>query len=231
MTVADLKAVIQGETSVSATLQALFHNGQQLVDDAKTLEQCQIQEQDMLEMLARSSQPESHETPRPGQGPGDSRTSRTSDPPSGSRQVDPEMIRQQALQDPRVLAQIRSSQPELADAVSSSTRFLEVFQELQRRQAGFDAQEQEQLALLNADPFDVDAQRKIEEMIRQERVMENLQEAMDHTPEGKFLSCRMALELCFAAIITQHCNQPGARANITCLQRSVGFICSTFRWW
>ena len=184
MTVADLKAAIQGETNVSPALQALYHNGQLLVDDAKTLEQCQIREQDMLEMLARSSQRVNNEAARPGQASGLSRPPRNSTTQRRSSQVDPEVIRQQALLDPRVLAQIRSSQPELADAVSDPTRFLEVFQEVQSRQAELEAQKQEQLALLNADPFDVDAQRKIEEMIRQERVMENLQEAMDHTPEG-----------------------------------------------
>ena len=188
MTVADLKAVIQGETSVSPSLQALFHNGQQLLDDAKTLEQCQIREQDMLEMLARNPQGVNTEAPRQGQGRVDSRPSRSSTSQSGSSQVDPEIIRQQALNDPRVLAQIRSSQPALADAVSDSTRFREAFHEVQRTQVEVEARRQEELALLNADPFDADAQRKIEEMIRQERVMENLQEAMDHTPEG--MSCR-----------------------------------------
>lgn len=192
MTVADLKAVIHGETNVPPSLQRLFHNGQQLLDDAKTIEQCQIQEQDMLEMLARSPQGLNHEGLRQGQGRVDPRSSRSSTAQSGSPQMDPETIREQALKDPRVLAQIRSSQPELADAVSDSARFREVLQESQRRQMEAEARKMEELARLNADPFDVDAQRKIEEMIRQERVMENLQEAMDHTPEG------MSFRLCIA---------------------------------
>lgn len=184
MTVADLKAVIQGETNVPPPLQRLFHNGQQLLDDVKTLEQCQIQEQDMLEMLARNPQALNQEVLRQGQGRADSRSSRSSTAQSGSPQMDPEILRDQALKDPRVLAQIRSSHPELADAVSDPTRFREVLQEAHRRQVEAEAKRMEELARLNADPFDVDAQRKIEEMIRQERVMENLQEAMDHTPEG-----------------------------------------------
>jgi DNA damage-inducible protein 1 len=184
MTVADLKAAIQEETDAPPSLQTLFHNGQQLLDDTKTLGQCQIQEQDMLEMLVRSSQRVSNEVPRQGQGTGDSRRNQTSTSQSGLPQADPEIIRQQALRDPRVLAQIRSSQPELADAVSNPLRFREVFQNVHRRQAEADADKQQELAMLNADPFDINAQRKIEEIIRQERVMENLQDAMDHTPEG-----------------------------------------------
>lgn len=188
MTVADLKAVIHGETNVPPPLQRLFHNGQQLVDEAKTLEQCQIQEQDMLEMLARNPQALNQDVLRQGQGRADPRSSRSSTAQSGSPQMDPEILRQQALRDPRVLAQIRSSHPELADAVSDSNRFREVLQEAHRSQVEAEAKRMEELARLNADPFDVDAQRKIEEMIRQERVMENLQEAMDHTPEG--MCCR-----------------------------------------
>lgn len=181
---ADLKAAIQAETDVLPSLQTLFHNGQQLLDDTKTLEQCHIQEQDMLELLVRTSQRVSNEVQRQGQGIGDSRRDQISTSQSSSPQADPETIRQQALRDPRVVARIRSAQPELADAISDPIRFREVFQNVHRRQAEAEAEKQQELAMLNADPFDINAQRRIEEIIRQERVMENLQSAMDHTPEG-----------------------------------------------
>ncbi|KAK4998130.1 DNA damage-inducible protein 1 [Cryomyces antarcticus] len=44
-----------------------------------------------------------------------------------------------------------------------------------------------QIRLLNEDPFNVDAQRKIEEMIRKDQVMENAAHAMEHTPEVSML--------------------------------------------
>lgn len=44
--------------------------------------------------------------------------------------------------------------------------------------------QQREIERLNADPYDVEAQRKIEEAIRQQAVMENLEHAIEYSPEA-----------------------------------------------
>jgi DNA damage-inducible protein 1 len=45
-------------------------------------------------------------------------------------------------------------------------------------------QRQAEIERLNNDPFDVEAQQKIEELIRQEAVLENMQYALEWSPES-----------------------------------------------
>lgn len=45
-------------------------------------------------------------------------------------------------------------------------------------------QQERERELLEADPYDPDAQRKIEEAIRQERVLQNFEQAMEDMPEA-----------------------------------------------
>jgi DNA damage-inducible protein 1 len=69
-------------------------------------------------------------------------------------------------------------------ASSDPRRFAELFRELSSRKAEQERQRQLEIARLNADPFDVEAQRKIEEAIRQEAVSENLEHAIEYAPES-----------------------------------------------
>ncbi len=95
------------------------------------------------------------------------------------------MMRLRMLGDPRMLAEIRNSNPELASVVQDSRRFGEVWDQVQRQQEETELQKQREIAALNEDPFNLEAQSKIEEIIRQEAVMENLQNALEHNPEGQ----------------------------------------------
>ncbi|KAI4234164.1 MAG: hypothetical protein LQ349_003962 [Xanthoria aureola] len=183
MTIGDLKAVIAGDTSIQSAAQILYHNGQELQDNSLSLEQVNIKQDDMLGLLVRNQRSQ----PRPANRPA-SRTAPSNPRGDGGRGTGPvadaEMIRLQALGNPGILNQIRAQNQELADAVHDEARWSQIYDRMLRQQQDIEAEKQRELALLNADPFNVEAQAKIEEMIRQERVIENLQHAMDHTPEA-----------------------------------------------
>ncbi|KAJ3189532.1 DNA damage-inducible protein 1 [Irineochytrium annulatum] len=96
-----------------------------------------------------------------------------------------EHMRQTILADPNLLRRIQSQSPELARSTSDALEFRRVYMQLerQRREAEERARE-DQMRLANADPFDVEAQRRIEEEIRRENINQNWELAMEHNPES-----------------------------------------------
>ncbi|MCJ1393119.1 DNA damage-inducible protein 1 [Xylographa bjoerkii] len=171
MALVDLKAVIAIDTNVPANLQVLFHNTLPLPDPSKTLSALGITEGDIIIMQARRVQ-----------APGAGRQRQRAEP---SRvRDDAEILRLQALGNPIVMGQLRQHRPELADAVQSPEQFREAWDILKRQQESAEEEKELMIAKLNADPFDVEAQAKIEEMIRENAVMQNLQSAMENTPEA-----------------------------------------------
>ncbi|KAG8993034.1 DNA damage-inducible protein 1 [Tulasnella sp. JGI-2019a] len=93
-------------------------------------------------------------------------------------ELDPEMMRLQFLGNPQLMQELRNTNPELADAVTNNDpqRFNQLLAE-----AGL---ERRQIAEIERDPYNLEAQKKIEEAIRMQSVMENLQNAMEHSPES-----------------------------------------------
>lgn len=179
-TVGTLKESVQAETQISKTSQHLYHNGQLLNDDSKTMEQLSIGDGEMLALHVRDmrggsgvpatqqAQPARQQAPAPARG----------------RLPDPETIRLQLLGNPNMRQAFIDQRPELADTIEDPQRFAQALQNMEHQEREEQNRRRQHIEDLNADPFDIDAQMRIAEMIREERVQENLQNAIEHTPEG-----------------------------------------------
>ena len=172
LTIQDLKGFIEAETSLPAASQAIYLNGQAVANEAQTLEGAGIKDGEMLAVVIRQARPAA--------------TSQQANRNRNTGGPDPEALRQSLLGDPGRVATLRLQDPELAAAVMDPNSWIEVFTQRQRQQEEAERERRNQIELLNQDPFNVDAQRKIEELIRQDRVVENLEKAYIENPEGKF---------------------------------------------
>lgn len=95
----------------------------------------------------------------------------------------PSLLREMLLANPHELSLLKERNPPLAEALLSGDldRFTRVLLEQQQERA---RREQERIRLISADPFDLEAQAKIEEDIRQQNIEENMTIAMEEAPES-----------------------------------------------
>nr|XP_058922365.1 regulatory solute carrier protein family 1 member 1 isoform X1 [Kogia breviceps] len=95
----------------------------------------------------------------------------------------PALLRDMLLANPHELSLLKERNPPLADALLSGDleKFSRVLVEQQQDRA---RREQERIRLFSADPFDLEAQAKIEEDIRQQNIEENMTIAMEEAPES-----------------------------------------------
>lgn len=188
LTVKDLKGFVEAETNFPAASQNFFLNGRPLSQEVQTLEEAGVKDGEMLAVLIRrrgngaQGQAGGPVSARPGAGAADNR--RRGAP-------DPESVRLHILSDPASQEQLRQRRPELLAVVQDPARWREEYNRMQRQEDDAERERQSQIALLNQDPFNIEAQKKIEEIIRQDRVIENLQHAYEHNPEGECIACYM----------------------------------------
>ncbi|XP_061322581.1 protein DDI1 homolog 2 isoform X1 [Pezoporus flaviventris] len=106
------------------------------------------------------------------------------DAPSFPQGLDnPALLREMLLANPHELSLLKERNPPLAEALLSGDleKFTRVLLEQQQDRA---RREQERIRLYSADPFDLEAQAKIEEDIRQQNIEENMTIAMEEAPES-----------------------------------------------
>jgi DNA damage-inducible protein 1 len=177
LTVGDLKAMVEAEASFPANTQSFFFNGQALRSDAQTLEQAGIKDGEMLAMMVNR---------RSGQQQIQQRRTRNgvSSEPENLTPQRIEEIRTQILNDPQMMSGFIQREPNLAAAINDPMRFRELWMTMLDQRDREQRERESQMALLNDDPFNPDAQKRIEEMIRREKIEANLQYAYENNPEG-----------------------------------------------
>lgn len=171
MSIADLMALLEVESTIPTHQQVLTHNDQPLHDTSRSIGDYGIRNNDMVLLLDRGSASSSRQA------------GEQQNQPSSMR--DTEMVRLQVLGDPRLMYELKQTQPDLADAVHESERFATELQKFEARRAEAEREKQIEMRRLHEDPFDEESQRKIEEIIQQQAVLENLQSALEHNPECK----------------------------------------------
>lgn len=105
--------------------------------------------------------------------------------PSSSRQPtnedNPEYIRTMFLNDPHQLSLLKERNPELADAINNPAKFAEI---LGKQRQEMSQRNMQRIRTMNADIFDAEAQREIAEEIRMSNINQNMEAAMEYSPES-----------------------------------------------
>ncbi|KAM0063698.1 putative Ubiquitin-like domain, UBA-like superfamily, Ubiquitin-associated domain-containing protein [Helianthus debilis subsp. tardiflorus] len=169
--VENLKALLEIESQVPLQQQQLLYNGKEM-RNAETLSGLGVADGDLVMMVsnAASSRDSSNEV---------------SLNPDGSA-VNPAAFQQQVRNNSNLMAQLFQSDPELAQIILGNdlNKLQDVLRVRHRQRTEYSRQQEEEMALLYADPFDVEAQKKIEAAIRQRGIDENWAAALEHNPEA-----------------------------------------------
>ena len=179
LSIQDLKALIQVDIGVEPSSQHLFVNNRSIRDDQQTIEAAGINDGDMVAVVCRDTQQQQQQQQRETREAGQRRNI-----PVDAQSI--EQNRQRMLRDPAILTQVQAQQPRLHESINDPDRFRQTWLEMVQHDQQRERARQDELAMLNNDPMDIDSQRKIEEMIRQDQVMQNLEFAYLHSPEGAF---------------------------------------------
>lgn len=178
MSLESLKGFVQEEINVAPSAQFFVLNGQPVLNTAQTLTALGVSEGDVLSLVIRSAPPQTQQGGQNRQAGAQRRQGQAGGMP------DAETLRLQFLNDASLLASLRQRDQDLANAVNDPRQFRELFDERLQSNNRAQREKEELMAQLDANPFDEDAQKKIEEIIRQERVMENMQKALEDNPES-----------------------------------------------
>ncbi|KAK9762612.1 DNA damage-inducible protein 1, partial [Basidiobolus ranarum] len=168
MELENLLALIEAETGTAPDSQQLYHNGKILSDKQKSLKELGVNNDDIILVRIDSS-----------------KVAVGSSQAGSAQENEYEQRRQHIINDTRLLQQLAQSHPQLAQAaLSDPSGFANIMRNLETQRKQAEQSRISEMAALEANPFDIDAQRKIEEAIRMENVMSNMEAALEFNPES-----------------------------------------------
>jgi len=167
--VENLKALLEVETRVPLRQQQLHFNGKEMQNSDK-LSSIGVHDGDLVMMLP-SNERASQDVLKLN--------------PDGTA-ANPQAFQQHVRGDSQLMAQLLQSDPQLAQAIlgDNINELQNILRSRHLQKMDLKRKQEEELALLYADPFDVEAQKKIEAAIRQKGIDENWEAALEHNPEA-----------------------------------------------
>lgn len=167
--VENLKALLEVETRVPLQQQQLHFNGKEM-QNAEKLSTVGVQDGDLV-MMVPSSDRASQDVINLN--------------PDGSA-ANPQAFQQHIRGNSQLMAQLLQNDPQLAQAILGDdiSELQNILRSRHQQRMEMKRKQEDELALMYADPFDVEAQRKIEAAIRQKGIDENWEAALEHNPEA-----------------------------------------------
>jgi len=163
MELENVMALLEAESGIPIAEQSLSFNNRELNAPKSTMRELGVEGDNAMLLLRR----------------------KVFNPTGRPVEQDSEMMRLQLLGNPSLMRELQETQPELATAAQSDPqRFAELLRQTRERQYEAELARQREIEHLNANPFDLEAQRKIEEAIRQQAVLENMEHAVEYSPES-----------------------------------------------
>eukprot|EP00002_Diphylleia_rotans_P010540 TRINITY_DN2101_c0_g1_i2.p1 TRINITY_DN2101_c0_g1~~TRINITY_DN2101_c0_g1_i2.p1 ORF type:complete len:454 (+),score=109.63 TRINITY_DN2101_c0_g1_i2:31-1362(+) len=168
------------QSSVPIQNQMLLLDGRPLSDNRASLASCGCKDGDVLLLHSQN----------PSQVAGNTRTLSSATHAQSARhpvfgEYTPEAVLEFLANNPTSMSNIRQRNPALYDSIIQRNvpQFERLYTEMTMEIEKSRRENEERIARLERDPLDPEAQRQIEEEIRMRNVLENMEQAIEYTPE------------------------------------------------
>jgi len=160
-TVTELKKKVSTLVNSPVDEIILIYNGNPIQDESKTLKELSISDDDIVQLIRRPKNPQA----------------------AVPQQNPYEILRLQLKSNKYKLNETLRRFPQLESVIDNPQAFEEEFKKIEKEMQERKRKELEEIQFINDNPFDIEAQRKIENAIKKENVNRNYEYALEHHPE------------------------------------------------